>query len=325
MLPPLVVFWLAGPAVHGAPLVVEEWAAGRGYRPVVAAESSQPVYDESLVREVEALLEEARSVAGRVDIFERIDQLIATHAELPQASFWMAERYALDAQYRARGAERDLEAERELERRGNELEGGRATAVGAASSPAAAAERERLELLDLRPQDEVLLDGSDVRAGASVAAGRHHVQLFRAQRRVWAGWVELGSPAQLRVPDPTPACSALDLMGTERGAQGPVAAAGVRCDAWAVAHVLGSQLELSFCRGSQCSPWERRARAAEPWPSADARMPQPGLSPWVTWGALGLGAAASTLLVLWGAGAFERTPSATEFVFTGPTAAALRF
>src|SRR6185436_4080559 len=177
---------------------------------------------------------EARSLTpGTLGSFERIDQLIAAHPELPQASFWMAERYALDAQYRARGPAPDLDAGRELGRRGDELEGARTSAVGAEAASPAAAGRERLELLDVRPRDELLLDGSTVTAGASVAPGHHHVQLFRAQRRIWAGWVDLGSPPQLRLAEPTPACSELDLWGTERGTVGPVALPGVRCEAWA--------------------------------------------------------------------------------------------
>ncbi|MEO8182994.1 MAG: hypothetical protein ABI895_29530 [Deltaproteobacteria bacterium] len=334
MLPPLVVFWLAGPAGHGASQVLEQWAADRGYRPVAAAESPQQEYDESLVREIEVLLEEARSGApSTVGSLDLIDQLVVAHPELPQASFWMAERYALEAQYRARGTAPNLDAERELGRRSSELEGARAPAVGAeAAALETGAEHDALELFDVRPRDEVLLDGRSVTAGAlaeqssrRVAPGRHHIQLFRAQRRVWAGWAELGSPPQLRIPDPTLACSELDLWGTEPGALGPVAAPSVRCNTWAVARARGGELELSFCRGDRCGAWERRAGAAELGPSAETTASRHELSPWITWGAIGIGAAASTLLVLWQAGAFDRTPAATEFVFTGPTAAAFRF
>src|SRR4051812_31189562 len=230
MLPPLVVFWLAAPAGQGAPQLVEHWAADHGYRPVAMLEAPQPAYDEALVREIETLLEEARSVApGTVGTFERIDQLVLAHPELPQASFWLAERYALEAQHRAPDSAPDLESERELGRRATSLEGPRAAPVGAAAaSPATLADRDALELVDVRAHDALLLDGSSVTGGASVAPGRHHVQLFRAQRRVWSGWVELGSPPRLRLPDATPACSDLDLWGTERGAQGPVALPGVR-------------------------------------------------------------------------------------------------
>ena len=54
----------------------------------------------------------------------------------------------------------------------------------------------------------------------------------------------------------------------------------------------------------------------------DREWPLPA---WLTWGALGLGAVASTALVLWQAGAFDRPAPATEFVFTGPSAASVRF
>jgi hypothetical protein len=40
---------------------------------------------------------------------------------------------------------------------------------------------------------------------------------------------------------------------------------------------------------------------------------------------VGAGAAATTGVVLWQAGAFERAAPSTEFVFTGPSAAAYRF
>jgi hypothetical protein len=129
----------------------------------------------------------------------------------------------------------------------------------------------------------------------------------------------------LRVADPSPACSDLDLWGTERGARGPIAAPGVRCAAWAVVNQREGELELALCQGSQCGAWERRSLAAGGAPTADAAGPQRPLPAWVTWTAIGLGAAASTMLVLWQTGAFDRPAPATQFVFTGPTAAALEF
>ena len=50
-----------------------------------------------------------------------------------------------------------------------------------------------------------------------------------------------------------------------------------------------------------------------PWPS------------WLTWTLVGVGAGAATGLVLWQAGAFERSEPGTEFVFTGPDAAGFAF
>ena len=45
----------------------------------------------------------------------------------------------------------------------------------------------------------------------------------------------------------------------------------------------------------------------------------------VTWTLVGAGAAAAAGVVLWRAGAFDRTEPGTEFVFTGPSAAVYRF
>ena len=329
MLPPLVVFWLAAPVGHAdAHAELEQWAADRGYRPVAAAEAHTPVYDDSVAREIEALLEEARAVAPEAPAsFQRLDRLLTAHPELPQGGWWAAERYTLEAQSRTRGAERELAAERELVQRARELEGPRATGAGieSAGDSGISTRHEPLQITGVRPHDEVLVDGESAGAGAELGPGSHHVQLFRAQRRVWAGWVDLGSPPLLHIADPTPACSELDLSGTEYAAQGPVAAPGVRCDAWAVGHARAGEIELSFCRGDHCSAWERRDAAGAPGASADVGAVPSPVPSWVTWGALGVGAAASTLLVLWQAGAFERPTPPTEFVFTGPTAAALRF
>jgi hypothetical protein len=329
MLPPLVVFWLALPAGPGdARIELEQWAADRGYRPVAAAEAARPRYDDAVVHEIEALLEDARSLAPELPAsFERLDQLLAAHPELPQSGWWAAERYLLEAQSRARGAERDLAAERELTQRASVLEGPRASGVSAdaTSAPVDSVRQEALQLEGMRRRDELLIDGRNAVAGTEIGPGFHHVQLFRSQRRVWAGWVELGSPPLLRLTDTTPPCTAADLWGTEQGARGPIAPHGVRCAAWAVANAHGTQIQLAFCRSDQCSAWERRSRAGIPSGGEQAAAAPRQVPAWVTWGAIGVGAAASTLLVLWQTGALDRPAPSTQFVFTGPTAAALRF
>src|SRR3954454_23697574 len=127
MLAPLVVFWLAAPTgaadPHGE---LERWAADHGYRPVPALQVSAAGYDEAVVHEIEALLEEARSqTSGNDGNFERLDQLLAAHPELPQAAWWAAERYALEGRQGAREGGRDSMAELELTGRGSALEGPR--------------------------------------------------------------------------------------------------------------------------------------------------------------------------------------------------------
>src|SRR5690348_13203455 len=132
MLPPLVVFWLAAPTgaadPHGE---LERWAADHGYRPVPALQVPAAGYDEAVAHEIETLLEDTRSLApGSSGNFERLDQLLSAHPELPQAAWWAAERYALEGQLRARAGERDGAAERDLARRRSALEGPRATVAG---------------------------------------------------------------------------------------------------------------------------------------------------------------------------------------------------
>jgi hypothetical protein len=51
----------------------------------------------------------------------------------------------------------------------------------------------------------------------------------------------------------------------------------------------------------------------DPWPT------------WLTWSLLGAGAVAATGIVLWQTGAFEQPAPSTEFVFSGPDAAAYHF
>ncbi|HEU4579312.1 MAG TPA: hypothetical protein VFS67_13700 [Polyangiaceae bacterium] len=328
MLPPLVVFWLAAPSGTDAHAAVQRWAADHGYRPVAALAAPAPAYDEAVAQEIETLLEDARSLApGSGGSFERLDQLLSLHPELPQAAWWAAERYALEAQLRGRAGDTDGGPEGELSRRGLALEGPRAPLAGADAAPSGALPPALpLQLRELRPRDELLLDGEPAASGQQIVPGRHQAQLFRAQRQVWSSWVELGSPPVLLVPDTSPACSESDLWGTERGAQGPLPAPGVRCAAWAVANLRnGSELELALCQGSRCGAWERRNLGIGGAPALATEATQPPVPAWVSWGAIGLGAAASTLLVLWQTGVFDRTAPATQFVFTGPTGSALRF
>jgi len=332
MLPALVVLWLAAPAAqpeYRAELA--QWAAERGYRPVAPEVRASAAYDAAAAHQIETLLEDAKTTApGSANLFEQLDRLLAGHPELPQAAWLMAERYALEAQQRAREASAGGNAAAELARRSSELEGARATAFGAEASleTPAAPEYEPLQLVGMRPRDELSIDGSPLIPGRQLAPGRHHVQLWRAHTSVWAGWIDVGSPARVQIPDPTPACHELDLLGTELTALAPTPAPGVRCNSWAVASPDDSGgLRLSRCQGSRCSAWEVQSHStATPGATAEApAVERNGLPGWVTWGALGAGVVAGTALVLWRTGVFEPASDNTEFVFTGPTAAAFRF
>ncbi|HKO94904.1 MAG TPA: hypothetical protein VJU61_27310, partial [Polyangiaceae bacterium] len=295
MLPPLVVLWLAAPAAQ--PEYREEiaaWASQRGYRPVAPEASPRAPYDAAAALQIEALLEDAQTSApGSASVFEQLDRLLAEHPELPQAGWLLAERYALEARELARhGAPTGGPAE-ELTLRSSALEGSRAPAFGSeAAVPSALPERQPLELLGARPEDEVSIDGSPLSRGRQLAAGRHHVQLLRAHTSVWAGWVDVGSPARVQVPDPSRACQEFDLLDTDLTAHAPAPAPGVLCERWAVASPDASGgLRVSLCQGSRCGAWEV-LRQGEPGRGGGAEAPvaeRNGLPGWVTWGAVGLG------------------------------------
>ena len=332
MLPALVVLWLGAPAAQPEYRgEIAQWAAERGYRPVAPEVRAGAAYDAAAAHRIETLLEDAKTTApGSANVFEELDRLLAEHPELPQAAWLMAERYALEAQQRAREALPGGDAGLQLTLRSRALEGARATAFGTDASlePSAAPAHEPIELLGVRARDELSIDGSPLFAGRQLAPGRHHVQLWRARTSVWAGWVDVGSPARVQIPDPTPACHDLDLLGTELTALAPAPAPGVRCNSWAVASPDESGgLRLARCQGSRCGAWELQSHGAATR-GVTAQAPaaeRNGVPGWVTWGALGAGVLAGTALVLWRTGVFAPASDSTEFVFTGPTAAALRF
>ncbi|MEY4548059.1 MAG: hypothetical protein RL685_4254 [Pseudomonadota bacterium] len=328
MYPALVVLWLTAPPARPEPQPeVARWAAERGFRAVTLPMTPEPPYAEAIALEIEGLLEDARGGAPGAAGFARLDQLLAEHPELPQAGWWLAERYALERQH-VRDIDSEQAAAVQLEQRRAALEGPRAAVAGGgeAAEPGAALPAQPLELIGLRPRDQLLLDGQFVATGTTMTTGRHHAQLFRARRSVWAGWIELES-AQLQLPERTAPCSDLDLLGTEYATDSPRPAPGVRCPAWAVAHAHPGGLELALCRADRCEPWQPQSTPSSARLTAATSLADPAehMPAWLTWGAVGLGAAASTALVLWQAGVFDRPAPATEFVFTGPSAAAVRF
>lgn len=334
MLTPLVVLWLGAPAelaTHHADIA--SWASARGGRAVAPLEVATPRYDPGLAAEVEALLEQARTDATGSAALERAEAIVDAHPELPQAAWLLAERLVLEAQ----AAGDDGERVNELSRRAAALEGERARAAGAApavpSGVAGAAATSlqtnaaRLTLTGLRPLDRLYVGGVRVDPETPVPKGRQHVQIVRGAATVWSAWVDAG-PEQSDRMDPAVACSALDLAGVGGGgADALQPPPGILCPRWAVARRgLAGNTELATCERSRCGPWERppHVTTASGAPSND-RSAEGRWPAWATWSLLGVGAAAATGLVLWQAGAFEQPAPSTEFVFTGPNAAAYRF
>lgn len=340
MLRPLVLLWLAAPNAlpeHRPDIV--RWATARGFGPVAEPPGVvQSPYDDAAASQIEALLEEARTApSARADVFEKLERLLTMHPHLPQAAWLSAERHVLQARAEARGGADAAGAARaaELERRSVQLEGPRALPFGQAERRPGGVlppgPSGKLQVEGLRPRDRVFMDGLPLAPDASSELGHHHVQVFRGDTRLWAGWLELGSPPRLSIDDPTVPCSELDLAGVTAGPNAPAAPPGILCQRWAAArpNLLGG-VDVAECNASECNAWahhppsdaERKLELADQAPAPAAKE---GLPSWLTWSAVGVGAATTVGLILWRSGAFERSDSATEFVFTGPTAAALRF
>lgn len=335
MLRPLVLLWLAAPtALPEVRPDISRWAAARGFGPVSEPHGAVHVpYDDAAASQIEALLEEARTApSATAGVFEHLERLLTMHPHLPQAAWLSAERFALQARAAAQGAgvAGSLRAT-ELEERSVLLEGPRASpygqhgraSEGRLPSPPAAT----LQVEGLRPQDQLFIDGLPVARHAFAEPGPHHIQVFRGRARVRASWIELGSPPRLSVEDTTRPCSELDLAGVTEGSGGPLTAPGILCGDWVAARLnLVGAVEVASCRASECSPWAPPFVGVERGltPTAASRSGDE-LPSWVTWSAVGVGAAAALGLVLWRSGAFQPSEAATEFVFTGPTAAALRF
>jgi hypothetical protein len=340
----VVVLWLgAAPELPQQRADIAAWLAARSLAPVAPEAAPTPSYDAALVEQIETLLEEARatpvwsaSQPSSPSALERAEALLEVHPELPQAAWLLAERYALEAHALGR-SEAALQRRRALLERSRALEGGRAPSAGqarvappsAAAGPRAAApDAAALPAAGARPHDRLVVDGV---SGAALTPGRHHVQLYRGSQRVWASWLDAGDGVELTPTDPSVACSTLDLADVSVGADAPHPAPGVRCERWLAARpaALGGT-ELSECTASSCGRWQGARDLGEgPGPRGTGRtraVDGAGAWPaWATWGLVGIGAGALTGVVLWQAGAFDRSRPDTEFVFSGPSASAYRF
>jgi hypothetical protein len=332
----IVVLWLGSqPELAEQRADIAAWAHARQEHAELLRPTG-PGYDAALADEIEALLEEARTLpaaTGTPDALQRVEALLLAHPELPQAAWLLAECYAIEAHALAAGGDATAARRRELGSMALGLEGVRAAAVGVAPSPPDAAAPARVPApLGPRPHDRVFIDGVPLDtngASPTLAPGRHHARLTRGALPVWSGWLTLAAGRAEPLPDPAPPCSAVDLADVGAGSAAPEPAPGVRCERWAVARAsLRGGVDLAECQGSRCDPWQHAgATRRDATPRAlDAAEPERGAWPaWATWGLIGAGALAATGVVLWQAGAFERDVPSTEFVFTGPSAAAYHF
>ena len=322
MLAPLLVWWLGAtqPQLDERRLL-DAWAAARGVHASVVPSGGEPQYDSGAVEQIEAALENARAEAAP-DELARAERLLLAHPELPQAAWLLAERHALSA-HEGEGEGPSTALDQALA-----LEGARAPAAGGAAAPSTVAARgdglplAALSFPRMRPGDEVFIDGLPLQEH-ELSPGRHHVRVLRGGRLAWAGWPVAASEPEPRPADPTRACGGLDFAGVEAGPEAPRPPPGILCPRWAAVrpNALGG-IDVSSCNASSCATWQHLGAGPDPAaPLAEAHA-WPG---WLTWALVGAGAAATTTLVLWQAGAFERAAPTQEFVFTGPSAAAFRF
>lgn len=328
-----MLVWLAAtpPSIEQRAEIVE-WAAQRGFHTLPPAPFARPTYPAAAAREIERLLEDARA-ASSAEVFTRLDALLEAHPELPQAAWLLAERHALEAQHARRlGSNATAPDGSAGDVRAAELEGPRARAYGLPGPPRRSPSEPPLgglPLSSLRAADRVFIDGV-VAPPEPHLTGRHHVRVHRGGVSVLSRWVDLPLPEGAELAPPAPPCSELDLLGTGASAAGPAPLPGVACGEWAVARPAGSGVELALCAGAACGSWERQPGSApkvtRSSPEGDGDLAPGSRWPtWATWAAVGSGVLLVTGVVLWRAGAFEGARPAPEFVFTGPSAAALRF
>jgi hypothetical protein len=332
----IVVLWLGSDVqLTERRADIDAWAHARQLHAELLPPGAER-YDAALADEVEALLEEARTLpaaAATPDALQRAETLLLEHPELPQAAWLLAERYAIEAHALAASDDASAARRAELGGRALELEGVRAVAAGVTPWPSRAAVVPGVPAPSgARPHDRVFIDAVAVETDGApllLTPGRHHARVARGALPVWSGWITLEPGRVEPLPDPSPPCSPLDLADVDVGSSAPAPAPGVRCGRWAVARPgLRGGVDVAECAGSRCGVWQRGGvvRNEVAAGALDAVAPErDGWPSWATWSLIGASALAVTGVVLWQIGAFERDAPGTEFVFTGPSASAYRF
>lgn len=339
MSPVLAMLWLsAQPPSAPERATLDAWARASDLalvEPQAAAPSAR--YDARVAARAEQGLEHARKAISTLDpgaqaLLDELAELLLDHPELPQAAWLEAERQWLLADLLQRTA-RDTERSAAVRDAAHALEGIRADTFDAAPTGGLgtrASESPPLPELALRRGDELYVDGRPARSDEHFAAGRHQLQVYRAGELILAEWTELAVERGRIALAPAAPCSRADLIGTEGGAGAPVPEGGVACARWVVARAAtGGGVQVARCEGARCDRWFLLGVGAPAFASGahDAERDSGAWlgSPWVAWGAAFTGVALVTSLVLWQTGAFDAHERAPEFVFTGPSAAALNF
>lgn len=315
---------LLGEPTRAERALIEAKARLRGVTyiaPAPTPPTGYPAYSAVRVRELEARLDEARTLSSSLDearalaVLASVERDLRQHPELPQAAFLLAERHQLTAAIRRGHPDGAAEA-LELSQRALVLEGTRAAAFGedAAARPAApASPLTRVVFTDIAQGDELEVDGVRAAATHELLPGEHHVRVLRASTLVFAGYVtsDDSSAIRLGVPAVVP-CSAWDFAPVSAGTRSPTVAASVRCGRWVAVRRVRGKLELAECAGARCGEY---SPLEPPSPPAKPRFPQ-----WASVAIAGVASIGATSLALWAAGAFDRPaqPARTDVVYRGP-------
>jgi hypothetical protein len=291
-----------------------------------------PVNDAARVLAIESELEQARTALSALEEARATERLakveadLLAHPYLPQATFLMGECLALMAQA---ARERDPQRAARLDARRQALEGPRAPAFGELSGAVPTAVLSARAVNGLAPVDELELDGARLAPGTrrvELGAGLHHVRVLRHGRVIFATFAGL-EPEQpkleLAVPPLVP-CSADDLEGAEAGK----VPTNVTCERWAMVRAeAGGGIGVALCSRDRCGAfahWQRQATTPfQPLVNERDRTSMPA---WAGFAVAGAALLATSGLVLWQAGAFERGhATATSWEYGGLNPQGIRF
>jgi hypothetical protein len=324
----LTLVWLGAQkpdAVSSAALAA--WARDHGAtledpRPTTIAERTGSAV---LVERCETWLEQARDqLQGGDDqaaqvLLVRLDQLLRQHPELLQASWFMAERYRLEARIARRASP---EQALRFEQLAEVTEGARAPAFGEPARARTAAAEIFVSLVVHGPRrHEIYWDGMPSKDDVATTPGEHHLLVFRGTSVAWAGWVSALGPGKIDVwvPDAA-ACSMEDFEGVALEGRTRVRPPpGVRCAAWIAAAPIdrSGALSIALCEGDRCQPMITLGEPVATGATLDERRAANGFLPaWAAWTLAGVGVAAATSIVLWRAGVFDAAPG-SKIIYDG--------
>lgn len=303
---------LSGEPTAGEQTLLAEFARKRQVAfvaPVPTPRAPYPAYRQDLVLDLEGRLDEARTLASSLDedraseMLRGIEQSLASHPELPQAAWLLAEHHRIAADL-ARLAESGAGAAEELTRAARALEGPRAAAFGADGTPEAVTSTITVRFADLDARDTLELDGISGGAERRLAPGTHQLRVLRDGELIDASFRPLTQNGAVSLGvRPLVPCSTEDLARVTHGGAFVRATTGVRCSRYVVARRAAGQLEVAECNQAACTKFTTLTASNRGFPA------------WATVAIVTAGALVAMTAVTWAAGGFEREPAADKTVF----------